>query len=70
MVPPRHRIPTPAWAELPTDPTASTDFRPFVTHTFSSRRIATSDSASFGAIPDTQPVLHDEDSDAPQASPF
>jgi len=70
MVPPRHRIPTPAWAELPTDSAGSNDFRPFVTDAFVGRPIAPIGNASFGNFPDTQPVLRDEDGDAPQASLF
>jgi hypothetical protein len=70
MVPPRHRIPTPAWAELPTDATGSDTFQPFVTRAFASRPATPFGSAAFGACPEAQPILRDDDSDAPKVSPF
>jgi hypothetical protein len=69
MVPPRHRIPTPAWAELPTDAAGADSFQPFVTRAFASRAAAFG-SATFGAFPETAPILRDDDSDAPKVSSF
>lgn len=70
MVPSRHPLPIPAWAELPTDPAAIETFRPFVTGAFSNRAVTPTGGAPFGAFPEVQPVLRDDDGDAPKASPF
>jgi hypothetical protein len=69
MVAPRHRIPTPAWTELPAaDAGGSETFQPFVTEALFRRRVALAGTAPFGSLPDTLSILHDEDSDAPQTS--
>jgi len=70
MVPSRRRIPTPAWAELPTEPTAGEPFRPFVTGASSNRTVAPIRSVPAGPFPEAQPVLRDDDSDAPKATLF
>ena len=70
MVPRRHRIPTPAWAELPADASAGDTFRPFVTGAFVARTAEAFDGMPPGAPRDIQPSVRDDDSDAPKASPF
>jgi hypothetical protein len=71
MVPPRHRFPTPPWAELPPGAASSSDaFQPFATDAFISRPIAPIGAASFGLLAETQPILGDEDNDAPKVSSF
>ena len=69
MVPSRHRIPTPPWAELPvSDTTGGEVFRPFATGAFV-RRIATpSGAAPFSSLPEALSIVHDEDGDAPKTS--
>jgi hypothetical protein len=67
MVLPRHRLPTPAWAELP--PTGSMGdepFRPFFTAAFLSRIATPIGAVSLGSQPEALSIVHDDDSDAPQ----
>jgi hypothetical protein len=67
MVSPRHRTPTPAWAELPlADSIDRETFRPFGTTAFLSRIVTRISAAPFGSLPETLSILHDEDGDAPQ----
>jgi hypothetical protein len=68
MVTPRHRIPTPAWAELPVDSVADDTVRPIAGRAFFGRTVASIGSATFGSWSETQPILRDDDSDAPKAS--
>jgi hypothetical protein len=71
MLPRRHSIPIPRWAELPPgEPSCDADFQPFLTGSFRTRAVAPNGTAPFGLLPEAQPVLRDEDSDAPQLSFF
>ncbi len=68
MVPSRHPLPIPAWAELSTDPAAIDSFRPFVTGGFSKRAATSARGVPLGAFPEAPPALRDDDGDAPKAS--
>ena len=71
MVPRRHSMPIPRWAELPQGEASSdANFQPFLTGSFRARASAPNGTAPFGLLPDAQPILRDEDSDAPQLSFF
>lgn len=71
MIPRRQPIPIPRWAELPPGESSGGDnFQPFLTGALRSRTTAPIGPAPFGLLPDTQPILRDEDSDAPQLSFF
>jgi hypothetical protein len=69
MVPSRHKIPVPPWAELPTtDATGGETFRPFVTGAFARRTAAPSGAAPFSSLSETLSIVRDEDGDAPRTS--
>jgi hypothetical protein len=69
MIPPRQRIPTPPWAELPaSDDTAGQAFRPFATGVFVGRNVAPSGAAPFSALPEPLSIVRDDDGDTPKTS--
>jgi hypothetical protein len=71
MIPRRQPIPIPRWAELPPGEASGGDnFQPFLTGLYRARSAAPAGTGAFGLSPDTQPILRDEDGDAPQLSFF
>ncbi len=69
MVPPRRRVPTPPWAELPAgDGAAGETFRPFATGVFVRRVVTPSGAAPFASLSEALSILHDDDGDAPKTS--
>jgi len=70
MVPPRRRVPTPAWAELPpTDASGTNAFQAFMSGLLDGR-IPTLGPAPFGSAADARSVMIDEDRDEPQLGLF
>jgi hypothetical protein len=70
MVPSRHKIPVPPWAELSTTDTIGNEaFRPFASGALARRIVTPSGAAPFSSLPEALSIARDEDDDAPKTSP-